>query len=291
MRITNRIFTYPVLSEEKTDYKNSVFSVDFEHFMDGVNSLKLTFDIAMTNPEIENLILNGQAEYVVHLECSITAYRQVIKSFEKHIEHSIAIDKINGTLEVLVFVISKKNINNFMNSDWDDDFDGMKFSLASGSILAYQNIGELEISKDINEFSSGNSIFTIYRRVTEEDVAFDVSLESSKIRIGLGSSDYDIYSLYAGKSELQQIFNSMVILPALVYVFEELKQDEGIDMYHNKAWFIALDKSYASRGKDFLEEVNSEKNSIKLAQEAMEFPISKAFSQIPIFYNFVEDDE
>lgn len=291
MRITNRLFTYPVLSDEKTDYKESVFQVDFEHFMEGVNSLKLTFDIAMTNHEIDELILNGQAEYVIHLECSTTAYRHVVKSFEKHIEHNIAIDRINGTLEVIAFVISKKTINDFSSTDWDEDFDDMQFNLSSGSILAYKNIAELEIAKDINEFSSGNSIFTVYRRVTDDDVAFDVGLESSKIRIGLGTKDYDIYTTYSGKNELQQIFNSMIILPALVYVFEELKQEEGFDLYHSKAWFVALEKSYASRGKDFLDEINSDKNSIRLAQEAMELPISKAFAQIPIFYNLSDDEE
>lgn len=40
MNITNRLFTYPVLSDEKDDYKESFFSVDYEQSMQGVNSLK-----------------------------------------------------------------------------------------------------------------------------------------------------------------------------------------------------------------------------------------------------------
>lgn len=47
MNITNRLFTYPILSDEKDDYKNSSFSVNYEHIMQGVNSLKLSFDITM----------------------------------------------------------------------------------------------------------------------------------------------------------------------------------------------------------------------------------------------------
>lgn len=39
MNITNRLFTYPVLSDEKDDYKESFFSVDYEQSMQGVNSL------------------------------------------------------------------------------------------------------------------------------------------------------------------------------------------------------------------------------------------------------------
>lgn len=53
MNITNRLFTYPVLSEEKDDYKESIFSVDYEQAMQSVHSLKLTFDIAMNCRELE----------------------------------------------------------------------------------------------------------------------------------------------------------------------------------------------------------------------------------------------
>ncbi len=67
MNITNRLFTYPVLSDEKDDYKESLFNVDFEHAMQGVNSLKMIFDVAKNCPELEELILIGQAGYVIHL--------------------------------------------------------------------------------------------------------------------------------------------------------------------------------------------------------------------------------
>ena len=113
MNITNRLFTYPILSDEKDDYMESIFSVDYEQTMQGVNSLKLTFDIAMNCPELERLILNGQAEYVIHLECSTTAYREVLGSVSKHIEHIIPIGRINGTFDAVAFVILKKNIINF----------------------------------------------------------------------------------------------------------------------------------------------------------------------------------
>lgn len=47
MNITNRLFAYPVLSDEKDDYKDSYFNVNYEHTMQGVNSLKLSFDISI----------------------------------------------------------------------------------------------------------------------------------------------------------------------------------------------------------------------------------------------------
>lgn len=291
MNIANRLFTYPVLSEEKDDYKESIFNVDYEQMMQGVNSLKLTFDIAMNCRELEQLIASGQADYVIHLECTTTAYREVLHSVSKHIEHVIPIGRINGSFDAVAFVILKKNITGFTSSDWVDDFSDTTFNLFAGSILAYQNLPSLDITKDYEEFTNAGSIFSIYKRITDEDCPAKISLDSSKIRIGLGTKDYDVYAMYSAKTELQSIFHSMLILPALVYVFEELKQEDGEETYHNKEWFIALEKAYLKRGIAFIEEVlNSEKTSYQLAQEAMELPLSKAFNQIPIFFDTTEED-
>ena len=101
----------------------------------------------------------------------------------------------------------------------------------------------------------------------------------------------DIYAVYSTKTELQALFNSILVLPALVYVFEELKQEGGEETYHNKEWFLALEKSYSKRGVVFMEEVlNAEKTSYQLAQEAMELPITKALNQIPVFYETTEEE-
>ncbi len=291
MNITNRLFTYPVLSDEKDDYMKSIFSVDYEQTMQGVNSLKLTFDIAMNCRELEKMILNGQAEYVIHLECSTTAYREVLQSVSKHIEHVIPIGRINGTFDAVAFVILKKNVANFSCADWIDDYSKMTFNLSAGSILAYQNLPSLDITKDYEEFINAGSIFSIYKRITEDDRPAEINLDSSKIKIGLGSRDYDIYAVYSARTELQSLFHSMLILPALVYVFEELKQEGGEETYHNKEWFLALEKSYSKRGVVFMEEVlNTEKTSYQLAQEAMELPLTKALNQIPAFYETTEED-
>lgn len=203
----------------------------------------------------------------------------------------VRIGRINGSFDAVAFIILKKNITGFFCTDWVDDFQDTTFNLFAGSILAYQNLSSLDVTKDYEEFTNAGSIFSVYKRITEGDCPAEINLDSTKIRIGLGTKDYDIYAMYSGKTELQSLFHSMLILPALVYVFEELRQEGGEETYHNKEWFLALEKSYAKRGITFMEEVlNPEKTSYQLAQEAMELPLSKAFDQIPIFFDTTEED-
>ncbi len=290
MNITNRLFAYPVLSDEKNDYKQSVFRVKYEQSK-GVNDLQLSFDIEMTCQELQDMILNGQAEYVVHLECKTTAYRKTQHSMLPHIDYKIPLGRVNGTLEAAAFIVLKQRVKAFSCTDWVEDFAGMTFDLSQGSILAYENLDSLDVSKEYEEFSNAESIFSVYKILTDEDKPAKIDLESSKIRIGLRTQDYETYSAYARCVELQPLLHAMLIFPALVYVFETLRQDDSEDnMDQGRAWFMALEQSYKKRGVDLMEEVhNDEKTSYQLAQEALVLPISKAMKQIPTFFSETEE--
>ena len=83
MNITKRLYTYPVLSEERDDYTDSVFDADVQYKMNGVNNLLFDFGIEMDNKELQKMILEGDAEYVVHIECTNTSYRTTIHDISK----------------------------------------------------------------------------------------------------------------------------------------------------------------------------------------------------------------
>lgn len=292
MNITNRLYTYPILSPEKNDYFASVFEVAVYHSMSGVSNLLLQFNISMNNAEINQLIRDGKAEYVIHIECSTTAYRTTLHSSITQIEHYIPIGRVNGKLEIVAFIISKSRISGFRSKDWVDDFEGLYFDFPKASVLGYQNLPALDITKDYEEFSNASSIFLVYKRLTEEAKPMDVDLDSSRIKIGLSSDEYSVYSKFRSKVEFQPILNAMIILPALVYVFEELKQEDGIEANQDREWFISLDRAYKKRGINLINEIDDEdKPSIQLAQEAMELPLNSAFSNLAALYeNDIEED-
>ncbi len=281
MNITKRLYTYPVLSDEKDDYKTSIFDVDFKCEKNGINSLLFKFNITMNNDEINDFINNGTAVYAIHIECSKTSFRKIYYSESVKKEIEILESSINDKIEVVVFIINKKEIVKFKSNDWVEDFEGIQFNLKKASILAYKNLPMVNITKNYKEFNNLNSIFSIYRRATEESKAIEINLNSNKIRIGLSSKDYKVYSNYKNRTKYQPILNSIIVLPSLVFVFEELKQENAIEYYEDKEWFRSLEISYKKRGIDFFDEItNGQKTSIQLAQEAMELPISTALSNL-----------
>lgn len=292
MKITNRLYTHPVLSDEKDDYIKSKFEVVVNQHMSSVGMLALEFKIFMDNEELENLINSGKAEYMIHLECSTTSFRTTISSVVKEFKYEIPINRINGKLEMVAFIVAKKEVLDFYSSDWNDDYEDYKIKILKATILAYQNLDSLDITKDFEEFTNANSIFLVYKRQTEEVKPMNVDLNYSKIKIGLCKSDFESFSRISKIKEIQAVFHSMLILPALVYVFEELKQEGDIESYMGREWFISLRDAYLKRGISLEEEiVAGEKNSLELAQDAMELPLDKAFAQISSLYENLDEEE
>lgn len=277
MNVTNRLFTYPILSGEKHDYNESKFNVEYEDKKD-INKVDITLDFEINCVEIKNLIANNQAEYVIHFECKKTGYREAISSNFMRIEHTLPLSRINGTLEMVGLVVLKQKIEQFKSADWVDDFDGISFDLMAGQILAYKNLDSLEISKDYEEFKNAESIFSIYKRAANNEQIADIELNAPKIKIGLPTSDYERYIKHCANFELQPILNSILVFPALVYLVSELRQVED-DMYQNLEWYVALEQAYKKRGQNFVQDINDyDKTSYQIAQEIMELPICAALS-------------
>lgn len=281
MNITKRLYTYPVLTEEKDDYDTSIFDIDFKYQMMGLNIINLNFEISMDNPEIEDLIAKGKAEYVIHVECSVASFRMIKKSKYPIISIDIPTSRINGKVEVIGFITASTNIEDLYIDDWNEDYEGTTFNFSKGTILGYKNLPSLDIFKNYEELKTTNSIFKIHKFLSEDKRNMQVNEEGDWIDIWLSPKEYENYVKYSTNIKFQPVLNTMIVFPALVYVFECLKQSDAGDRYEGKQWFVSLNKSYAKRGIDLMDEVLiSEKSSVALAQDAMEFPLTQAFGVI-----------
>ena len=75
MEIKNRLFPYPVLCEENDDYVLGFFDVKY-NVTEEFNHFVIDFDIVLDdNDELQWLIREGKAEYVIHIECPTTSFR------------------------------------------------------------------------------------------------------------------------------------------------------------------------------------------------------------------------
>ena len=108
-----------------------------------------------------------------------------------------------------------------------------------------------------------------------------------KIKIALNAKDYALYRRYCENPTLQPILNALIILPALVSVFEELKQDA--QEHESDAWFSALTAAYKRQKADF-KKLLAEEDSLTLAQMVMGLPLSKALESLAVMFDDTAED-
>ena len=275
----SRLFTHPVLAEGRDDYRTCEFAANLKYFFDAADNLVLEIDCRTDCAEIKQLIASGDAEYLLHVECPQTNYREKITRYSEKFSHKVSLSRVKENIHCVAFIVLHKDIKAFSCADWNGDFDGLSFDLQKGSVLAYQNFQPLPLPDDPNIFKNVGSIFSIYKKIGAD--AFEVDMDSEKIKIALSEKDYALYRRYCSKPEMQPILNAMIILPALIYVFEDLKADEDFETYGDKAWFLSLAAAYRRKKINFAEHIiKAENTSIKLAQEVMNLPLTKALENI-----------
>jgi hypothetical protein len=281
MNIANRLYAYPVLSEETDDYIDRFFTAEMDRTLSGVEEMEFDFTFNTDSETIGKLIETKYAEYMIHVECSQTAYRRAHRSRANIISFEIPLKKVSGKVEFVAFVVLRKDIKGFSSKEWSEDFDGLTFDLPKGTILAYQNMDSLTITKDFEEFTNPNSIISVVKIHSAEQIPAEVNLEADHIQIRMYEKDYDEYFRMSNNLETQELVNASTVLPALVYAFEELKNEDTYEKFSTRNWLMSLEKAYAARGQDFKDVIlNSEKSGYVLAQEVMDMPVSKIYTGI-----------
>lgn len=278
----NKLFPYPLLSSNNDDYVNSVFYVKISEANQTKKNLILSLSVELKNNEIERLILNEKAEIICHFESSKTKYREIkeLNIGDNNIYFDIL--NLNGTLDITPLIILKDDVKDFNSKDFNKDYGDRSFSIESGSILALGEQARINIEKDISDLSKVPSIISIVKNSgTEKNMIVD--FDDNKIRIKLNSEDFKIYNSIAKSTTCQSILNSMIIIPSLMSVLEQLKSFNNDEMSRVKEyrWYKVVSNVIKKKYNSELEPKFLEnKNIFEISQELFESPISDGMSNL-----------
>lgn len=278
MDIRHRLYPYPVLSDMTNDYVNSSFCMQLE-VSQGIKEICLLISLQLENKEIEQLIVDGKAEYVIHIECSYTSYRTVIKTDESEIRKRIPEHKLNGKVAVCAFIVAKKEILQYYNSSFNEDYGGMHFSLNRGNIIGIGGQINIEVTKEVEELSKIPSIFTICRCAADIDESMKFDITGEKIAITLCNRSFENYKLLSGVPTMIHVLHSMLIVPALIYTFEMLRK-EGISEFEDLRWFKSIKRTLNKNNMTLNEALLDTIPSFELAQKSLDLPINRAFDAL-----------
>ena len=285
MDIKYRLYPHPVLWDKLDDYKNSSFDCDISITRE-VKRFILNAEFNVNNPQIQKLITDGNAEYILHIESPATSYRLIKNTSDGSLKVTLNDEHLLGRISLCPFIVAKSEIAKYGNDDFNDDYKGIEFDLQRGTILAIGSQYDFKVDKEKEDLSQVPSIFTIYKKETTDDMEMEIELCSPKIRIGLNIPDYENYNISV--RHMPEIVNSFIILPALIYAFEQLKT--SFDDFKEYRWFQAIEKIFKKYALPFNEDLLNTKSSFELAQKIMGCPISKALKHLIEIDNYGEED-
>lgn len=280
MEIKYKLYPYPVLWDKNDDYKKpSKFSVEVDPKEDFKN-IKLKINFLLKDKEIEKLIKENKAEYVVHIEGTSTYFREIISTKETEINYVLKDRDILGRLQVNFFILAKQDIKDYRNDNFNEDYSSETFNLKKGNIIAIADGYRFDIEKNDDELGKISSIFSICKKETVEQTGMTIDMGYEKIRIGLNMTDYVNYSQLSQNPNKVDSVNSVIIFPALIYIFEQLKKDFNETDYTEYKWFRALENIFKKNGEELNKGLLENEISIDLAQRVLNYPIERAFNSL-----------
>lgn len=275
MKVSKRYYPHPVLST----FSDDITKGDFETNLDVTTSHDFyTFDVDchLTNKDMLNYIERKQAYYVIHIECSDTRMRQVFQSFDGYFSFKIQSDKLNGKVEVTPFILAAEDIQGYRNTNFHEDYSGLTFSVVKGDVLAIDEGKTFNAIKEKDDLKHIPSIFTVGRIQNSDKTPFDVDFgQINKIVIKLSKSNFEYYRQLAQSNETAQILSSILLLPALVSLLEQIKSsDFDYEQFEEYRWFKVVESRLKTLGIDIKEKKDLLESTVVIAQKIVGDPLS-----------------
>lgn len=281
MLIRNKYFPYPVVAKGNDSYDTATFSSDVEIERVGYQ-IKFTLKANTDNNGLNDLIKAQKASIVHHIECVQTCYRHAVSTDDNETTFLIHENKLNGAVQVTTVIVAKEDITGYKNADFSSDYKGFSFNIKRGCLLAIGDCVEIELNKQKDDLENTASIFSIIPNLDPDEttIIVDASSINPKIKISIPQKGCNIYKNLSANLEIQPIMHSMIIVPALIHVFEELKTADLFD-YGSCRWFKALKKACKDNLQIELDEQGIKNmDSYKTAQLLMDSPTMKALEYL-----------
>lgn len=280
MKLKDKYFPYPVIKPDLQDYQSTTFNTSVKTKVTD-KEITLLIEFNLDNIELSNLILRGDARFVIHLEESRTMFREVYQFNDLKNEIVIPSDKIRNNIELTSFIIANDDIVNFNSKDLDLIYRDITVSYDKYNIIGLAQSMDIKVLKENDDIKEISSIFSIIPS-TDEDRFYNLKLTKENIIIEIPKDDFTRYN-YLGNTfkakvnekEKGLILMTLVLIPPFIEALNLIKEDP--ESYQTSLWYNSLILAFKRKEIELEEEFkSSEFSSYYLSQVIFEDVISNS---------------
>lgn len=277
MSLHNRVFPYPVLRLKNSDYIETDYISEI-NLVDRMTNIVVECQSKIDNPDLKRLLLEEKIEFVYRVECPKTYYREIIKTSDENIKFRLDNKNLLDKVYIESLVVAKEDIKGFSSKAFHRDFKDIKFDFTLGNVLGVGKSIEFKSDKNINDLYSVDSIFSVVRRDTDQEDGMRVDINGNgKIQVSLSKPDYNKYALLVKRQAYKSILNTMIVLPALIWAFENIRLSE--DFYESNKdarWLKSINIVLEASNLALTPESVEQASSFELAQNLLGMPLYRS---------------
>lgn len=276
MQIGNKMFPYPTINNIglRNCFKETTYAFKCNDYNDGQNYILEDACVEINNENIKRLMSEGYLGVGLIIECSTTVFRKMYEITIEPQTIKIPIGDLRDRVEISCYIYAKKEIEKFQDDDFLEDYNGYSFKIDKNDIIAIDDGYTTVIDYDESIDKKVSSIFQIIRDKSADSMV--IEKKAKKIVISLPDEEFTYYDNLRRKDNFQNIFFSMIAIPALTYCLKEFQDAirtgdydlDSIEMEYN--WFISVKKAYKNQfNVELNEEILKNSNVSVVAQKLL----------------------
>ena len=276
MQIGNKMFPYPTINNIglRNCFKETTYAFKCNDYNDGQNYILEDAYVEINNENIKRLMSEGYLGVGLIIECSTTVFRKMYEITIEPQTIKIPIGDLRDRVEISCYIYAKKEIEKFQDNDFLEDYNGYSFKIDKNDIIAIDDGYTTVIDYDESIDKKVSSIFQIIRDKSADSMV--IEKKAKKIVISLPDEEFTYYDNLRRNDNFQNIFFSMIAIPALTYCLKEFQDAirtgdydlDSIEMEYN--WFISVKKAYKNQfNVELNEEILKNTNVSVVAQKLL----------------------
>ncbi len=277
MRLRSNYYPIPMLVKGGDNYENSNFDTEINVMRD-MHNIKIELNAELENKQLEKLLKAGDVVVGCHIECKQTCYRHLFTTSKYEEVFYIDESKLNGEVEIATFLTAARDIIGYTNNDFSEDYEGLSFDIHKGMRLGTGQWLKFKIEKNHDDFSDNPSIFAIVMDLSGKRTEFSIECDEEKIKIVLPEKSFNHYKAKSTDPQYLEVMHGLLLVPALMKVFYDLKQDGTID-YQDKRWYLSLQAAYKKAGRDIEQAIN-DGDPFEEAQKLLAGPLAAGLEKL-----------
>ncbi len=277
MKIKKGLPGYPILMADDDDYIDSYYDAKLDYEKE-FNQLSIELELSLKNDKLKEMIDDGSASYVIHFECPLLSFRDYIETNDAHAKRKIDMNRIADSLEVSTYIVAKRNLEKYRNEKFNWAFGDEGFDISKGNILAIGPSYTIEVDRAKDGLRKLPDVIQIKEYDNDDRKEIMVILDGPIITIMVSKLVKDIY-FNMGKGEYFNTILSMIMIPAMIQVLTNMKENE--DGYSGYAWYKVIEKLLNQNGISVeqldVQSASGKYSVYEIAQKIFKSPIEKGF--------------